>query len=358
MPQSDPSKTEDATPRRIRKAREEGNVPKSQELTKAVTTTVGTVVAAMHMPALSSHLREIYRYYLTAAPTFEVTPQSVYAEMVHISQELAAMLLPLLFSIGLAAFVCLRVQIGPLWTTKNMGFKWSRFNIFNGLKNMFFSLQTFVRLGRSLVQACVIGSIPALIIFQQFDNFLPLYYATPLGITGFMMDLAFRIILWSLPPLYIIGGFDFWYNRYEHSENLKMSKDEVKDEHRNAEGDPQVKSRQRQEMMKVMGRRMLQDVPKADVVITNPTHIAVALSYNPLLAPAPMVLAKGADHLAKKIKEIALEHRIPIRENVPLARALYKSVEVGEMVPEELYKAVAAILAAIWRMKGKVPQKK
>ena len=132
-----------------------------------------------------------------------------------------------------------------------------------------------------------------------------------------------------------------------------MTKSEVKDEQKQADGDPVIKGQQRRKMMEMMSKRMLADVPKADVVVTNPTHIAVALSYNTSEAPAPIVLAKGADHLAEKIKEVARENRIPIRENVPLARALYKSTEVGDMIPEELYKAVAAVLASIWKLKPK-----
>ena len=135
---------------------------------------------------------------------------------------------------------------------------------------------------------------------------------------------------------------------------MKMTKDEVKDEQKQAEGDPVVKGQQRKKMMETMNKRMLADVPKADVVVTNPTHIAVALSYKAGEAPAPVVLAKGADFMAEKIKEVARENKVPIRENVPLARALYKSTEVGDMIPEELYKAVAAVLASIWKLKPKV----
>lgn len=355
MPQKDPSRTEKATPKRRNKARSEGNVPKSQELTKAVTTTVGVVALAAYMSVIARHLHVVFQYFLTQGASFSVNSQSVYVLLIYVAQELAVILLPILIFVALSAWICLRLQVGALWTTKNFGFKWSRFNIFAGLKNMFGSLQTLIRLGRSIIQAAIIGFVPYLVISHEFDNFLPLYYSNVPGIVGYILDTAFRIVLYTLPPMFIIGGLDLWYTRYEYEENLKMTKDEVKDERRNAEGDPQIKSKQRQEMMKVISRRMLQDVPKADVVITNPTHIAVALRYNPGEAPAPVVLAKGADHLAAKIKAIALEHRVPIRENVPLARALYKAVEVGDMIPEELYKAVASILAAIWRLKGRAP---
>ena len=148
-----------------------------------------------------------------------------------------------------------------------------------------------------------------------------------------------------------ITVFDVWQTRYSYSENMKMTKSEVKDERRQAEGDPVIKGKQRQKMMQVVQQRMMQNVPRADVVVTNPTHLAVALRYNAAEAPAPVVLAKGADHLAERIKEVAREHHVPIRENVTLARALYKSVEIGDMIPEDLYKAVATLLASIWKLK-------
>ena len=141
------------------------------------------------------------------------------------------------------------------------------------------------------------------------------------------------------------------FRSYAYKENMKMTKDEVKDERKNAEGDPVIKNKQKQKMMQVMASRMLQSVPKADVVVTNPTHLAVALRYNAQESPAPIVIAKGADHLAEKIKEIARQNNVPVRENVPLARALYKAVEIGDMIPEELYKAVATLLASIWKLK-------
>jgi flagellar biosynthetic protein FlhB len=159
--------------------------------------------------------------------------------------------------------------------------------------------------------------------------------------------------LYALIPMLILAFIDLKYTRWDYTENLKMTKDEVKDELKQAEGDPKVKAAVRQKMMQMSRRRMLQDVPKADVVITNPTHYAVALLYNRMEAPAPVVVAKGVDRLAEKIKEVARANQVPIRENKALARALYSQVEIGEMIPEELYKATAAILAQVWKIKGK-----
>ena len=207
---------------------------------------------------------------------------------------------------------------------------------------------------KSLLFSLILSTIPAWIIYKEYQNFLPMYYATTEGVAVYMLQMAFKLVSYALIPILIIAAFDVWQSRYSYKENMKMTKDEVKDEHKQADGDPVVKSQQRKKMMEAMSKRMLQDVPKADVVITNPTHIAVALRYNATEAPAPVVLAKGADHLAEKIKQAAREHNVPIRENVPLARALYKSAEVGDMIPEELYKAVATVLAAIWKLKPKV----
>jgi flagellar biosynthetic protein FlhB len=159
------------------------------------------------------------------------------------------------------------------------------------------------------------------------------------------------MVTYALIPIVIIAIIDLIYTRWNYNEQLKMTKDEVKDERKQAEGDPKIKAMQQRKMMEFMAKRMMEQVPKADVVITNPTHLAVALSYNPLEAPAPMVLAKGADHLARRIREVAEENHIPIREDKPLAQALYKQVEIGETIPEELYQAVATILAKLDKFK-------
>jgi flagellar biosynthetic protein FlhB len=152
----------------------------------------------------------------------------------------------------------------------------------------------------------------------------------------------------------IIAFADLFYQRKKFNEDIKMTKQEVKDEYKNSEGDPQIKGKQKQRMREASQRRMMKDVPKADVVITNPTHFAVAIRYNPDEAPAPVVLAKGADYVALKIKEIAKENKVEIVENKPLARMLYANVEIGEQVPPELYQAVAEVLAMVYKMQGKI----
>ena len=287
---------------------------------------------------------------------FEANPQNVYALGIELSIDLAKILLPVLLFLGCAALLSQRLQVGRLWTTKIFKFKLERFNLIKGFKRMFFSPQTLLRSLKSLFFSLILLLIPGYLIYREYHNFLPMYYASAEGVSLYMLETALRLTMYSLMPIIAITVFDVWQARYAYNESIKMTKDEIKDERKQSEGDPLIKSKQRQKMMQLMTKRMLQDVPKADVVITNPTHIAVALRYNSSEAPAPVVLAKGADHIAEKIKEIARENKIPIRENVPLARALYKAVDIGEMIPEELYKAVAAVLATIWKLKPNVRQ--
>ncbi len=352
--QEDPSRTEEATPKYINKQRDKGNVPKSQEASKLVSLLAGLIGLFFWIETMGAEIMGLYRHFLVRSFEFDATPESVRELIIWVAFSLTKILLPLLLFLGFSAWLCMRLQVGRLWTTQVFKPKLEKFNVIRSLKQMLVSPQTIFRLLKSLLFALVIGTIPAIIIAQEYVNFLPIFHEDAAGVMRYMLDTGFTLVYYTLIPMAIIAVFDVWQSRYAYQESNKMTKDEVKDERKQSEGDPFIKQRQRQKMMEAMSRRMLQDVPKADVVITNPTHIAVALRYNAAEAPAPMVVAKGVDHLAEKIKEVAREHRVPIRENVPLARALYKTVEVGEMIPEDLYKATASILASIWRLQGKL----
>ena len=350
--QQDPSRTEEATPKRRNKQRQEGNVPKSQELGKAVSLTGGLIALHLWIGPMTEEIKTLFRRFLGHAWEF----QNVYTLSIDLTVELCKIILPILLFLGFLAFLAQRLQVGKLWTTKVFKFKWQRFNIIKGLKQMMFSPQTALRTIKSLLFSIILALIPGYLIYQEYQNFLPMYYATPEGVAAYMLQMGLKLAYYALLPILAIAAFDIWQSRFAYKEGMKMTKDEVKDERKQAEGDPVIKGQQRRKMMEVVMKRMMQDVPKADVVVTNPTHIAVALRYNAQEASAPVVLAKGADHLAEKIKAVAREHNVPIRENVPLARALYKAVEVGDMVPEELYKAVATVLASIWKLKPTMRQ--
>ncbi len=351
--QQDPSRTEEATPKQVNKQRDKGNVAKSQEASKLMSLVAGLIALFFWIENMGEEIMGLLRFFLTTSHTFEADPESVYSLIIWVAVFLAKILMPVLLFLGFTAWLCLRLQVGSLWTTQVFIPKLEKFNVIKSLKNMLLSPQTVFRLLKSLLLAMVIGTVPFIIISQEYENFLPMFYEDAGGIMSYMLNTGFHMVYYTLIPMAAIAAFDIWQSRYAYNENIKMTKSEIKDERKQSEGDPEVKQKQRQKMMQMLTKRMLQDVPKADVVITNPTHIAVAIRYNALEAPAPMVIAKGADHLAEKIKEIARENNVPLRENVPLARALYKSVEVGEMIPEDLYKATASILANIWRLKGK-----
>jgi flagellar biosynthetic protein FlhB len=341
----DPSKTEKPTDKQIKKARKDGSVAKSQDLSKAIVLLAAVVALYYMFSYISNELAHIFRYYLGEQLIIVPTRTTIYRLFLQISRELAYILLPFFFCIMLAAYIVLRIQVGKLWTTKVFKPKFSKiFNLVQGFKKML-DLQMFMRLGKSLLMAAAVAYAPYVILKEEMPKLAPLFFATPAGIAANLLELAFRMTYYSLIPMLIIGLGDFFYQRWQYTENLKMSKQEVKDEAKQAEGNPEVKQKQRSKMMEAMAARMMQNVPKADVVVTNPTHYAVALRYDAMEAPAPVVLAKGVNAVAERIKEIARENNIPIRENKPLAQALYKQVEIGDVIPEEMYKAVAAILA-------------
>ncbi|EPR42442.1 flagellar biosynthetic protein FlhB [Desulfovibrio sp. X2] len=351
MAQKDPSRTEDATAKRVKKARDDGSVAKSQEFSKSILMLAATVGCYFLLQHMGKEIMNLYRWFFQEGLLKQLTEQSVYSIFVMVSVRLAVILLPIFFLLAFVAYLTMRLQVGKLWSPKVLEFKFKFLDIASGLNKMMLSPQTFVNLGRSLLQAVAVALAPYFVLKHEAPNLLPLFYASPSAIAAYILQLLYKMFTYAMLPMLIIGVIDLIYQRWNYKEQLKMTKQEVKDERKQMEGDPVVKQKQRRKMLESMAQRMLEKVPKADVVITNPTHFAVALQYDAMTAPAPVVVAKGVDHLAEKIKEVAREHGVPIRENRPLARALYKQVELGEMIPEEMYQAVAAILAQIRRVK-------
>jgi flagellar biosynthetic protein FlhB len=302
-------------------------------------------------------MREIFRWFLGDGMRTQINSTTVSAMLLDISNRLAKMLLPTMLMLATTAYVVLRLQVGSLWVSKLFNPDFSHlFNPMAGLKRLFVDPKTLIRLGRQVAQAAAIGLAPYLVLKKEFNHFMPLFYADVPYLASYILGTAYTMVWYAMIPMFLIALADIWYTRWDYEEGLKMTKAEVKDEMRNVEGDPEIKSKQRQKMFAIMGKRMLKNVPKADVIITNPTHFAVALQYNVMVAPAPIVVAKGADYLAEKIKEIARENNVPIRENKALARALYKDVDIGEMIPETLFQAVAALLAQLHKFRGRRPQ--
>ncbi|WP_027722198.1 flagellar type III secretion system protein FlhB [Maridesulfovibrio zosterae] len=345
---NDPSKTEKATPKRVNKARKDGSVAKGEEMGKIMTLLAGVIGLRVLIDTYYDQFYEIFHWFLTKGIFTELTPNSVLTLFIWCSKKLALILLPLFLFISFISYLILRLQVGKLWTTKVFKPKFSKiFNVMAGIKRLMFDIKTFVRLAKSLLLAIIVAIAPYVVIKKELANFIPLFYTDAHQLTIFILRVGYKMVTYAMVPMIVLAIADLWYARWNYQEEMKMSKDEVKDERKQAEGDPQIKQQQRQKMMAVLQQRMMADVPKADVVITNPTHYAIALRYDALQAPAPQVLAKGKNKIAERIKEAAREHNIPIRENKPLAQALYKQVEIGDIIPEELYQAVAAILAKL-----------
>ncbi|MBP3475554.1 MAG: flagellar biosynthesis protein FlhB [Lachnospiraceae bacterium] len=352
-------KTEEPTSKKLEDARKEGQVAKSKEVTSAFELlaifallyiwieNMGTYFVG-NMYDIYSQIPEYIKMYDGNVPE-----QTLSAIFIKSMSRVLMILAPFLLVGFIVSFVCNVVQVKWKPTTKPMKPKFSKLNPVSGFKRIF-SVNSLVELLKSILK---IGLISYVVFSYLKKNMPPLYLFYDLSLNQaiaqvgtLVMGLGLRIALWYM----VIAILDFAYQKIKFKKDMRMTKQEVKDEYKNQEGDPQIKSKQRQRMQEASRRRMMQQLPEADVVITNPTHFAVAIKYDPDLYDAPYVVAKGADYLAQKIKETAKEHHIEIVENKPLARMLYANVEVGSVVPPELYQAVAEVLAFVYHLQGKV----
>lgn len=346
-------KTEPATSKKLREARDDGKVAKSKELTSAFDLIVLFLVLKVFISTVGTGFLEVFYYVYNTMPDF-VSINAVEMSSMAISNFFAVIFMKMLvivapfFIFGFVINVVISVlQVGWKVSAKPMKPKLDRFDPINGFKKMF-SKDSLFELFKSILKIGVIVYV-AYTSIKGEKNDIFILYDMPLNQA---LALCGEVIIntgLKISIVYLIIGFaDFIYQRFRFNEEMKMSKQEVKDEYKNTEGNPEIKGRQRQRMREASRQRMMQDVPKADVVITNPTHLAVAIKYDPEKAKAPIVVAKGEDFLAQKIRETAKENHIEIIENKPLARMLYANVEIGEAIPPELYQTVAEILAMVY----------
>ena len=349
------SKTEQPTPRKLEKAREEGQVAKSQEVSVAATLLIMFFAFRLFAPWIYVNIIAIFRYDWELIPySYDVmtTPHMARYVTFLFRQVLliAAPLLAIAFLIGIVSNL---VQVGWKPTVKPIMPKLSKINPISGFKRIF-SMQSIVNLFKSLAKLTVICLVVFFVVGGRANALPSLIDMGVMASLLFMGDLIIILGL-SIGALFIlIALLDFAYTRYAHLKKLRMTKQEVKDEYKQMEGDPLIKGKIRQKMREASMRRMMQNVPEADVVITNPTHYAVALRYNNMIDKAPIVIAKGVDFMAKRIKEKAREHNIVVVENPSLARTLYADVEVGDEIPVELWEAVVEILAYVFKLKNRV----
>lgn len=346
-------KTEPATAKKLKEAREDGKVAKSKELTAAFDLIVLFLVLKIFMSMIGNGFIEIFHSVYTLMPDFvsinamEVSSQSITNFMYMVLVQMIKIVAPF-FAFGFAITLLLSIiQVGWKVTAKPMKPKADRFNPINGFKRIF-SKDSLFELLKSILKIIIIIYVAYSAIKDHANDIFILYDISLNQALALCGDVIINAGL-KISLVYLIVGFaDFIYQKYRFNEDMKMTKQEVKDEYKNTEGNPEIKGRQRQRMREASRRRMMQDVPKADVVITNPTHLAVAIKYEPEVNRAPIVLAKGEDFIAQKIREAAKENNIKIVENKPLARMLYANVDIGGEIPPELYQAVAEILAMVY----------
>jgi len=349
MPEeSGQEKTEQATARKRRKAREEGQVARSMELNTALVLLAAFYTLNLFGKHMYSGICEIFRYFFSGfSQAFDLGLLQNWLFYVFI--KIGLILAPLLGAVMLAGIAVNVAQVGFFLTPKNLEPKLDKLNPLSGLKRIF-SKRGMIELPKNLLKVIVIGTVAFITIKKYFPNILMLTDVTPSGLFVFICMLTYKMAMKAIIALLILAILDYGYQKWQHEEDLKMTKQEVKEEYKQMEGDPHVKSKIRSKQREMAQQRMMEEVPKADVVITNPTHFAVAIKYEEK-DPAPIVLAKGAGVIAQRIKAIALENNIPIHENKELARALYAAVEVGQTIPEKFFTAVAEILSYIYRQK-------
>lgn len=351
---ADEEKTEEATPRKLQQARRKGQVPRSHELSTVVTLLAGFLALRAGGSYLLERLYLYFQYSLASDRLNTYLDEVSLANLFnHTLLTITTIFLPIALVILVAGVTVNYLQTGWIFTLEPLKVKLDRINPLAGLKRMF-SPQKWVDLLKALFK---IVSVVLIVWSTYKGKAFPLAETNvlypPLTMAGMIWRLMFTIVLRIAFLLMALAIFDFYYQRFQYRKSLRMTKKEVQDELKQTEGDPRIRSRIRQKQRQLAMRRMMHEVPKADVVVTNPTHIAVALQYEAEKMAAPKVLAKGEGYVALKIKEIATEHRIPLVENKPLAHTLYRTVEIGELIPPHLYQAVAEVLAFVYKLRQK-----
>jgi flagellar biosynthesis protein FlhB len=345
-------KTEAPTPRRLQDARKKGDIAKSTEVPSAAVLLAGLFVLYFFGAFFLGRMQALFRHYLDNLHTIQITP----GNMTEIARESmlhsAVIVAPLMLAIFLVALLANYAQVGVLFTTEKITPKLDKIDPIKGFGRLF-SKQTLANVVKSIAKLGIVGYVAYAEIRASLSGILPLMDQEPISVLLFMARVAFWIFLKSALVIAVLAALDYAFQRWQFLEKMKMTKQELKDEAKQTEGDPHVKGRIRSIQMQMARQRMMAEVPKADVIITNPTHLAIALRYDALTMAAPTVLAKGAGVVAAKIRELAAEHNIPLVEDKPLAQALYKSAGLGEAIPENLFQAVAEVLAYVYSLRRK-----
>jgi len=348
-------KTEKATPKKRQDARKKGQVVKSQDISSAIVMLMVFIFLFFFAGSLRDDLLAFFRQtFIHNIRVETLTIDSVMRLFTETLAQMAFIIVPIMGIAFVGALVGNFLQFGFLFTLEPMKFDLKKMDPIKGLKKIF-SVKAIIELLKSVLKIGFIGGVTTIIVWVNLPEVLALSFKSPwitlitVGKLVGIMGIAASLVLLCVSLL------DWMYQKHDYEKNLKMSKQDIKDEYKNSEGDdPLIKSKIKQRQREMAMRRMMSEIPNADVVITNPTHYAIALKYDEGSMDAPRIVAKGTDFIAQKIKLIAKEHDVIMVENRPLARAMYDQVEIGDQVPEEFFKAIAEVLAYVYRIKRKI----
>ena len=349
-------KTEEATSKKLNDARGEGQVAKSQELIMALQLIGLFLVLKILVSWIGNSFLEVYKSIYGSMSTLlsdEFNINIVHSLLIFSIKKFFIIALPVFVVAFIVAFFGNLVQVKWKPTLKPLKPKFNKFNPVSGFKKLF-SKDKIIELIKQIGKLLIIAYVVYDALKDQWGMLVNMYSLSLYGSIALIGNTVIHLGLKISVLFLLIALFDYWYQKHKFKKDMKMTKQEVKDEYKQTEGDPHIKGKIRQKMREVSQRRMMNDVPEADVVITNPTHLAVAIKYDRENSEAPIVVAKGADYLAQKIKEVAKESEVEIVENKPLARMLYYNVEIGNEIPGELYQMVAEVLAYVYGIKGKI----
>ncbi len=344
-------KTEPATDKKRGELREKGKVPRSMEVNSGAVLLAGLMLLLATSGLLMKKIMEMMQAAFSSCGTPDLTRSTVPEYVLQQVISFGIIVGPVIIGLMITGFLAGFLQVGPLFTFDPMLPKFTKLNPFTGIKKVIISRRSLVELLKSVAKAAIIGIIGYVGIQEVIADSVQLMDGDAITILSFIGTSSVHIALKTGIIYVAIAVFDFFYQKREYERDIRMTKEEVKEENKQLEGDPQIKGRIRRAQRQLARQRMMQNVPKADVVITNPTHYAVALQYDADEMNAPVVVAKGMNLIAQKIKTIAAEHGIPVVEDKPLAQSLYKSVEIDQPIPANLFQAVAQVLAYIYQMK-------
>ncbi len=345
-------RTEQATPRRREEARRRGQVYKSRELVGAITLLAAYGALELVGPYIGGQVLTFSRTLLSEGALQDWSQEGVHLLLSRTFLLVGTVTAPLLLTAAVAGTAGNLLQVGFLFSLEPLVPKWERINPISGMQRVF-SRRSLMEMFKAVFKVTVIGYIAYRTVADELGSFPGLLGLEINQMVVFLSGLISRLFLWVGVAMLVLALADYAYERWEYEQSLRMTRQEVKDEFKQTEGNPEVRQRIRQKQREMARRRMMQDVPKADVVVTNPTHYAVALAYQQEAMSAPKVLAKGRGLVALRIREVAEEHGVPVVENPPLARELHSSAEIGQEIPVALYQAVAEVLAFVYNLKEK-----